>query len=397
MNSIVRLTAAWLALAASAALAQGFPSRAVTLIVPFPAGGPTDVAGRALAEATSRHLGQPVVVENRPGAGGTLGPAALVAARPDGHVVTMVPSTAFRLPHMENTGFDPLKDIRYVIGVSGYVFAVIVRADQPWKTFHELIAHVKANPDKVTYGSHGIGSTVHLAMEEMSMASGLKLTHIPYKGSADMLAAVLGGHIDIALDSTGAVPQVAAGKLRVLAVFTENRAAVWPDAPTLKELGYGVVSTSPYGIGAPAGTPPEAVRVLHDAFKKGLEDPIHLKTLEKYNLILFPFDKFVAGPMNERILREYVFPRVKATSDIKVEGKTDVVGMYEHNARLSQNRSRTVESDIRESTKGNFGSLTSRGTGEDEPLFTNDLPEGRFFNRTVQVIIETPLKDVEVE
>ena len=121
------------------------------------------------------------------------------------------------------------------------------------------------------------------------------------------------------------------------------------------------------------------------------------KTLEKYNLILFPFDKFVAGPMNERILREYVFPRVKATSDIKVEGKTDVVGMYEHNARLSQNRSRTVESDIRESTKGNFGSLTSRGTGEDEPLFTNDLPEGRFFNRTVQVIIETPLKDAELE
>lgn len=121
------------------------------------------------------------------------------------------------------------------------------------------------------------------------------------------------------------------------------------------------------------------------------------KTLEKYNLILFPFDRYDAGPMNERILREYVFPRVKKSSDIKVEGKTDVVGMYEHNARLSQNRAGTVERGIRGTTKGDFATLNSRGTGEDEPLFTNDLPEGRFFNRTVQVIIETPLQDAGIE
>ena len=263
--------------------AQTFPARPVTLLVTFPSGGPTDIAGRALAEATSRYLGQPVVVENRPGATGTLGAAALVNAKPDGYTVSMIPITALRLPHMENVAFDPIKDIRYVMGVSGYVFAVIVRADAPWKTMADLVASAKAYPERISYGSHGIGSTVHLAMEELSAAQGAKFNHIPYKGSADMLTAVLGGHVNVAVDSTGAVPHVAAGKARVLAVFTEKRAAVWPEVPTLTELGYGIVSTSPYGIGVPAATPPAVVKALHDAFKKGLEDPIHTKTLEKYN------------------------------------------------------------------------------------------------------------------
>jgi tripartite-type tricarboxylate transporter receptor subunit TctC len=271
------------ALAALPVQAQTFPARPVTLLVTFPAGGPTDIAGRALAEATSKYLGQPVVVENRPGATGTLGAAALVNAKPDGHTVSMIPITALRLPHMENVAFDPMKDIRYVMGVSGYVFAVIVRADSPWKNMRDLVAAAKQRPGQISYGSHGIGGSVHLATEEFSSGQGIKLNHIPYKGSADMLTAMLGGHLDVAVDSTGAVPHVAAGKARVLAVLTEKRAPVWPDAPTMTELGYGIVSTSPYGIGVPAATPPAVVKVLHDAFKKGLEDPIHTKTLEKYN------------------------------------------------------------------------------------------------------------------
>lgn len=263
--------------------AQTFPARPVTLLVTFPAGGPTDIAGRALAEATSRYLGQPVVVENRPGATGTLGAAALVNAKPDGYTVSMIPITVLRLPHMENVSYDPLKDIRYVMGVSGYVFAVIVRADAPWKTMADLVAAAKASPEKISYGSHGIGGSVHLATEELSAAQGVKFNHIPFKGSADMLAAMLGGHLDVAVDSTGAVPHVAAGKARVLAVLTEKRTPVWPDVPTLTELGYGIVSTSPYGIGVPAATPPAVVKALHDAFRKGLEDPIHTQTLAKYN------------------------------------------------------------------------------------------------------------------
>ena len=273
-----------LAFFAAGAAAQAFPAKPVTLLITFPAGGPTDVAGRALAEATSKYLGQPVVVENRPGATGTLGAAALVNAKPDGYTVSMIPITALRLPHMENVAYDPMKDIGYVMGVSGYVFAVIVRADSPWKTMADLLAHAKANPDKVSYGSHGIGGSVHLAMEELAAGQGgIRFNHVPYKGSADMLTAVLGGHINVAVDSTGAIPHVASGKLRALAVFTEQRTPVWPDVPTLKELGYGIVSISPYGIGVPAATPPAVVKVLHDAFRKGLEDPVHTKTLEKYN------------------------------------------------------------------------------------------------------------------
>jgi len=266
-----------------AAFAQAFPAKPVTLLITFPAGGPTDVAGRALAEATSKYLGQPVVVENRPGATGTLGAAALVNAKPDGYTVSMVPITVLRLPHMENVAYDAMKDIQYLMGVSGYVFAVIVRADSPYKTMAELVAGAKANAGKISYGSHGIGGSVHLAMEELSTAQNVKFNHIPFKGSADMLTAMLGGHLDVAVDSTGAVPHVAAGKARVLAVLTEKRVPVWPDVPTLTELGYGIVSTSPYGIGVPAATPPAVVRILHDAFKKGLEDPIHTRTLEKYN------------------------------------------------------------------------------------------------------------------
>ncbi|MSQ54158.1 MAG: tripartite tricarboxylate transporter substrate binding protein [Betaproteobacteria bacterium] len=252
-------------------------------MITFPAGGPTDIAGRALAEATSKYLGQPVIVENRPGATGTLGAAALVNAKPDGYLVSMIPITALRLPHMENVSYDPMKDIGYVMGVSGYVFAVIVRVEAPWKTMAELVADAKANPEKISYGSHGIGGSVHLAMEELSAAQGARFNHVPFKGSADMLRAMLGGHLDVAVDSTGAIPHVAAGKARVLAVFTEARTLVWPEVPTLKELGYGIVSTSPYGIGVPAATPPAIVRALHDAFKKGLEDPIHVRTLEKFN------------------------------------------------------------------------------------------------------------------
>lgn len=273
-----------LAAAAPRAFAQaGFPNGPVRLLVTFPAGGPTDITARALAEATTKHLGQQVLVENRPGAAGTLGFAALATAKPDGQLVAMTPITGLRVSQMENTSWHPLRDVSYVIGLTGYVFAVVVKADAPWKTMKELADHVRANPEKVTYGSHGVGSSVHMAMEELSGAQGWKLTHVPFKGSADMMTALVGGHVQVALDSTGAVPQVEAGRARVLAVFTEQRVKVWPDAPTLRELGYGIVQISPYGIGAPPGTPPQIVRALHDAFRKGLEDPAHLAALDRYN------------------------------------------------------------------------------------------------------------------
>jgi tripartite-type tricarboxylate transporter receptor subunit TctC len=265
------------------AQATDFPNKPVTLYVTFPAGGPTDIAGRALAEATTKYLGQQVVVENRPGASGLLGAVAMTNVKPDGYTLTMLPATTFRTPQIEKMAIDPLKDLTYVMGVSGYLFAILVKADAPWKTLKELTDFAKANPGKVSFGSHGIGSTMHLAMEDISSQAGIKLNHIPYKGSVDMLTAALGGHLDVAADTTGAIPHVQAGKLRPLAVFTEKRAAVWPDAPTVKELGYTVQGTGPYGIGAPKGIDPAVLRKLHDAFKKGLEDTVHLSALQKFH------------------------------------------------------------------------------------------------------------------
>jgi len=270
-------------LVGSAALAQPFPSKPVTMIVPWPAGGSTDQVMRALAQATEKYLGQPIIIENKAGAGGTLGAVALTTAKPDGYTVTQLPITIFRLPHTTKTGFDPLADFTYIIGVSGYTFGVVVRADAPYKTWQELIDYAKANPGKLSYGTPGANTSLHVTMEEIGYRYGIKWTHVPYRGNADNMQGILGGHVDIAADATGWGPHVDAGKLRLLATWGEKRTKRWPNVPTLKELGYDIVSTSPYGIGGPKGMDPQVVRTLHDAFKKGMEDPVHMQAMEKYD------------------------------------------------------------------------------------------------------------------
>jgi tripartite-type tricarboxylate transporter receptor subunit TctC len=271
-----------LALAASAA-AQQFPSKPLTLICPWPPGGSTDIGMRAFAEATAKYLGQPVVIENRPGAAGTLGAGAMVNAKPDGYTVTQIPLTVFRLPHLEKTPFDPLTDLTYILGVSGYTFGVVVRSESPWRTWNDFVAHAKANPDKVSYGTAGTNTTLHLTMEEFGFKQGVRWLHVPHKGGALAAQALLGGHIDSVADSTTWAPLVSAGKLRLLVTWGESRTKRWPDVPTLKELGYGIVQTSPYGIAGPKGIDPRIVQILHDAFKRGMEDPIHTSVLERYD------------------------------------------------------------------------------------------------------------------
>jgi tripartite-type tricarboxylate transporter receptor subunit TctC len=263
--------------------AQNFPTRPITLICPWPAGGSTDVTMRALAEATARHLPQPIVVENRPGAGGTLGIVALRTAQPDGHTVSQIPLGAFRIPHTQKVPWDPLADITYIIGITGYTFGVVVPANSPFKTFKDLVEWARANPGKLDYGSTGTGTSPHLTMEELALAQNIKFNHIPYKGSADLMTAILGGQIMAATDATGFAPHVEAGKLRLLVTWGERRTKRWPEVPTLKELGYGIVSNSPYGLGTSKGVDAAIVKILHDAFKKGLEDPKHLAALERYD------------------------------------------------------------------------------------------------------------------
>ncbi len=272
-----------LVLAAGPALAQQFPTKPITLICPWPAGGSSDLVMRAFAESVGKQLGQQVIIENRPGASGTIGAGVMVNAQPDGYTLTQLPISVFRLPLMQKTPFDPLKDITYIINVTGYTFGLIVRADAPWKTLAEYVAYAKANPDKMTYGTPGTGTTPHLAVEQFALEAGIKLSHIPFKGFAENMQSLLGGHTMSLSDSTGWAPHVDSGKARLLATYGSKRTKRWPQVPTLLDAGYHTVSDSLYGFGGPKGMDPKVVKILHDAFKKAMDDPKVLAMLEKFD------------------------------------------------------------------------------------------------------------------
>jgi tripartite-type tricarboxylate transporter receptor subunit TctC len=189
--------------------------------------------------------------------------------------------SVFRAPFIRTTNFDPARDFTYIIGVSGYTFGLVVRGDAPWKTFREYLADAKANPGKITYATPGAGTTPQITMELIAKRLAIQLVPIPFKGNADALNALLGGHVNAQVDSTGWAPQVNAGQLRLLVTWGEARTTSWPDVPTLKENGIDMVVNSPYGIAGPKGMDPKIVKVLHDAFKKGMDDPSFRATLAK--------------------------------------------------------------------------------------------------------------------
>jgi len=267
------------------AQAPAFPVRPIKLIVAFPAGGPTDITMRALADNASKILGQPVIVENKPGAGGSLPAQQLQGAAADGYTLAQIPLGVFRLGYTTKINWDPVKDISYVLNLTGYAFGIVVPADSPFKTWADFVAYAKANPGRLTYGSTGTLTSPHLTTELIAQKAGITLQHIPYKGSADLMLAVVSGQLMAAADSTGFAPQVAAGKLRVLNTWGDKRLDKFPDAPTLKELGYDIVQNSPFGLGAPRGTPPEVVRRLHDAFKQAMEEPSYVAALGRYDML----------------------------------------------------------------------------------------------------------------
>ena len=271
------------ALSASAR-AQAFPAKPVKLVIAFPAGGPTDVTMRVLADNASKILGQPVIVENKPGAGGTLPAQQLQSSAADGYTVAQIPLGVFRLPYTTKMTWDPIKDLAYVLNVTGYAFGLVVPSDSPLKSWTHFVGWAKANPGKLSYGSTGTLTSPHLTMELIAQKLGLDLLHVPYKGSADLMQSILGGNIMAAADSTGFAPQVEAGKLRVLNTWGAERLAKFPDAPTLKELGLGLVQNSPFGIAAPAGTPPLVIKRLHDGFKQAMEMDSYKSALAKYDM-----------------------------------------------------------------------------------------------------------------
>jgi tripartite-type tricarboxylate transporter receptor subunit TctC len=282
--ALLAATASALLAPLGAAQAQAFPAKPITLIVPWPAGGSTDRHLRGLAEIASRHLGQTIVIENKPGAGGTLGPGMMAqTAKPDGYTIAQFPLGMLRYPHMQKVAWDPINDFSFIIGITGYTFGFVVKADSPYKTFNDYIEAARKQPGKIDYGSTGIGTSPHLLIEELADAAKVQLNHVPYKGNADLMQAVMGGHVMAGSDATGWDKLVDAGQMRLLLTFGETRTQRWPSVPTAKDLGYNVISTSPYGLVGPKGMDPAVVKTLHDAFKKAMEDPKHLELLAQLN------------------------------------------------------------------------------------------------------------------
>jgi tripartite-type tricarboxylate transporter receptor subunit TctC len=292
------------ALAAPAVLAQGrFPDRAIRVLVPFPPGGATDIQMRVLGEGAARRLGQPVVIENRPGAGGTMGATALAqGTRPDGYTLSVMPNSVFRVPvMMARPTYDPMTDFTWVIRLVGYTFGIVVRADAPWQTLQELLADARANPGKITYGTPGV-ATLDVTMERIArMAGGIQWVHVPFRGGADNIQALLAGQVMVSAEASSWAELVLDGRLRLLATWGAERPARFAMAPTLREAGIDIVNSSPYGLAGPRGMEAGVVRVLHDAFKDALQDPTHLAILERFNMPLLYGD----GEEYARYAREF--------------------------------------------------------------------------------------------
>ena len=262
----------------------GWPSKPLQLIVPWPAGGATDLTLRVLCEEASPLLGQPVVIVNRPGAAGTLVASLLRAAPADGHTLGQVPITVYRHALMNTVPWDPLADLSPVIQVSGTTFGLLVPAKSPWHSLADMLAWARARPGELLMGSTGIGSTPHLAMEDILLQHELRYTHVPYKGTTEQMLALASGTLMAGVNSTGFAPWVDQGALRLLAVFGASRSPRWPEVPTLRELGYErAVYTSPWGLAVPRGVDEAVVQALHDAFHQAVFRPRHTAELGRYD------------------------------------------------------------------------------------------------------------------
>jgi tripartite-type tricarboxylate transporter receptor subunit TctC len=287
------LLATGAALLAAPAIAQGrFPERPIRLIIPWPPGGSADSQLRSIAELCARALGQPVVVENRSGAGGTLHAAFLAReARADGYTLGQMHLSVLRRPFLvRSPQWDATTDFTHIIGMTGWLFGVAVHIDSPHRSWADYVAFARANPGKLTYSTSGIATSNHIAMEDICQRLGIELVHVPFRGANEGVTAVLGGSVDSIADSSTWAPQVEAGRMRLLSVWSGERAPRFPDVPTLKELGIDLVVTSPYGVSGPPRMDPGVVRVLHDAMKTALFDPQNVAVRQQFDMPLAYLD-----------------------------------------------------------------------------------------------------------
>ena len=269
-----------------AALAQDYPVRPVTMIVPFPPGGVADIVGRPLAVTMEKALHQPVVVVNREGAGGAIGMAAAAKAPADGYTILMALSSISIFPVSDRiNGKEPtyeLKDFAPIALITADPTVLVVRADSPYKTLKDFVAAAKANPGKINYSSSGVYGTLHVSMEIFANAAGVKLFHVPYKGGGPALTALLGGQVEaLASGPAPAVGQIKAGKVRALASWSTQRLTLLPDVPTFKELGYDAEFYIWSGVFVPAATPAPIVQKIRSAVKEAANSAEFKAAMEK--------------------------------------------------------------------------------------------------------------------
>jgi tripartite-type tricarboxylate transporter receptor subunit TctC len=265
--------------------AQAWPSKPMRLIVPFPPGGPTDLVGRAAATILSDALGQPVIVDNRPGGNGTVGVGALAKSPPDGYTVGLTAITLATAPHLGPVPFDALKDFAPISNLVSMTPLIVANPALPANNVKELIEYARANPGKLSFGTPGVATVPHLAAEMLQGAANMKLTHVPYKGAAQQVQDLLAGAILLDFQSSLvlALPQVRAGKLKPIAVLTPKRSPLLPDVPTVAESGYPNISAAPwFGLGGPAGLPREMVVRMNEALVKGMQSK---EVLDRFSAI----------------------------------------------------------------------------------------------------------------
>lgn len=261
-----------------------FPTKPINLYIGWGAGGSTDVTLRALSEAASKILGQPIVVMNKPGGGSAVCLSLLKDEKPDGYTIGNISAAGILSQYMRKVPYDALKDFTPIMRYGDYAFGVVVQAESRWKTFKDLVEYAKANPGKIKYSTSGAGTFHHLAMEALAKQEGIQWTHIPYKGGHEATTAILGGHVDVEACSSEWKPYVESGRLRLLATYNPKRLAKYPDVPTWVDLGYKIAASSLIGIIGPKGMPHPIVDKLHGAYKQALDDPAFKRAMDNLDM-----------------------------------------------------------------------------------------------------------------
>ncbi len=263
-----------------------YPERPITVWVTYAAGGSLDMTTRAITAVVAKILGQPMVVENKAGGGGTVALALIANAKPDGYTLCSgTDSGIVRAPQLQKVTYKPLKSFTPLVAYAAVQNAIVVKKEAPWKTLKELLEYAKNNPNKIKYSSGGVGTGMHHAMALLEVKEGIKWIHVPYKGNADAMTALMGGHVDACSAGPEVYPFERAGSVRILAIAETRRNPNYPDIPTMKELGYDFANDAFFTIVGPAGLPQDVSRKIENAFVKAAESKEVKAVVEKLDLL----------------------------------------------------------------------------------------------------------------